>query len=395
MFSFRTPLSQHPFMTLLLGSMAILLVLCIISYPGEAFQASLQGLEIWWDIIFPALLPFLVLSEMLYAYGLVHGLGIILDPLMRLLFRIPGIGGWVWSVGWTAGYPAGAKAVIQLRKQQSLSRKEAECLLSLSHTSSPIFIIAVIGTGFMQQTTLGFIITIVHWVSAIATTLLLQFIDYFRPESEIIQANNRMPITSPRSFYRCMFHEIESAQYRDGRSFGKLLGDSVSTAVQTLMMMGGYMMIFSVIIQAVATVIPHEIGKLVLNGLLEVNLGTYMLSSTPFHSSMFQAALIGAIIGWSGLSTHLHVHSLIKETDLRFSRFLLSRLLHAISAFLLTYALWIPLQPLLHRSNEAMAAMYTVPTYYPSYFEQLPYGKQKALYSQLYMRVAPSFGISL
>lgn len=358
MFSFRTPLSQHPLMTLLMGSVAVLLIMCMISYPDKAFQASLHGLKIWWNILFPALFPFLVLSEMVYAYGLVHGLGVVLNPLMQLLFRIPGVGGWAWSIGWTAGYPAGAKAITQLRKQQSLSRKEAERLLSLSHASNPIFIIAVIGVGFMQQTTLGLIIAIIHWASAVVTTLLLRFIDYLCPEPKIVQASKQMPIAPRRPFYRSILDEIECAQRRDGRSFGKLLGESVSTAVQTLMMVGGYMMIFSVVIQVMRIAIPQEIGKLVINGLLEVNLGTYMLSSTAFHSPTFQTALIGAVMGWSGLSTHLQVHGLIKETDLRFSHFLLSRLLHAVSAFLLTYILWTPLHALLHSSNESMSTLY-------------------------------------
>lgn len=81
------------------GGSAVLLVLCIIAYPDKSFQASLQGLKVWWTIIFPALLPFLILSEMLKAYGWVHGIGVLLDPFMRTLFQLPGIGGWAWSVG--------------------------------------------------------------------------------------------------------------------------------------------------------------------------------------------------------------------------------------------------------------------------------------------------------
>ncbi|NRG00533.1 nucleoside recognition domain-containing protein, partial [Paenibacillus dendritiformis] len=129
MFSSRTSPASQRLSTLIMGGSAVLLVLCIIAYPDKSFQASLQGLKVWWTIIFPALLPFLILSEMLKAYGWVHGIGVLLDPFMRTLFRLPGIGGWAWSVGWTAGYPAGAEAVVRLRKDNELSRLEAERLL--------------------------------------------------------------------------------------------------------------------------------------------------------------------------------------------------------------------------------------------------------------------------
>ncbi|WP_019424928.1 nucleoside recognition domain-containing protein [Paenibacillus sp. OSY-SE] len=360
MFSFRSSVTQHPLFTLVMGGTAVLLVLCIVSYPDQAFQASLQGLKVWWNIIFPALLPFLVLSEILIAYGFVHGLGVLLDPLMRVLFRLPGVGGWAWSVGWTAGYPAGAEAVIRLRKQQALTRREAERLLGLSHASSPIFMIAVVGVGFVQQAEVGLIIAIVHWASAILAMFILRSTDAFHPEPKSVSVSElrrskRLP------FYRRMLDAMELAHRQDGRPFGKLLGDAVTSAVQTLMMIGGYMMIFSVIIRVLRIAIPQELGSFMLNGLLEVNLGAYTFGSAAFQSTLFQTALLGAVIAWSGVSAHMQVHSLMKGTDLRYMRFLASRIVHAVAAYLLTYVLWWPLQALFHDSDSALSAFETLP----------------------------------
>lgn len=44
--------------TVLLGLGAILLVLAVVASPEKVFQASTQGLKLWWNIIFPAMLPF-------------------------------------------------------------------------------------------------------------------------------------------------------------------------------------------------------------------------------------------------------------------------------------------------------------------------------------------------
>lgn len=42
-----------------------LLIFCILMalYPAETWHAGVRGLSIWWDVLFPSLFPFLVLSE--------------------------------------------------------------------------------------------------------------------------------------------------------------------------------------------------------------------------------------------------------------------------------------------------------------------------------------------
>lgn len=355
MFSFRTSPASQRLSTFIMGGSAVLLVLCIIAYPEKSFQASLQGLKVWWTIIFPALLPFLILSEMLKAYGWVHGIGILLDSFMRTLFRLPGIGGWAWSVGWTAGYPAGAEAVVRLRRDNALSRLEAERLLDLTHAASPIFMIAVVGVGFLQQAELGLVIAVVHWVSSLCMMVIVRWVGAFHPAAERLPIRRTAP-DAPKPLWKRMLQAMELAHRQDGRAFGRLLGDSVTSSVQTLMMIGGYIMMFSVIVQVLRLAVPQEFGAYVLNGLFEVNLGAYSLGSAAFHSPLFQTALIGAVIAWSGISTHLQVHSLTRGTDLRYSRFFLTRLLHAGSAFLLTFVLWHPLHSLLRLAPPEQAA---------------------------------------
>ena len=65
-----------------------LLVLCflMVLFPAETWHASVRGLSIWWDVLFPSLFPFLVLSELLLGFGIVHFLGTLLNPLMRPCF---------------------------------------------------------------------------------------------------------------------------------------------------------------------------------------------------------------------------------------------------------------------------------------------------------------------
>ncbi|WP_051217490.1 nucleoside recognition domain-containing protein [Paenibacillus assamensis] len=365
---------QHPLYTLFVGASVVLLVVSIMLYPTAAFQASLQGLQVWWTIIFPALLPFLVLSHLLSALGWVHALGVVLEPIMRLLIRVPGVGGWAWALGWTAGYPAGAEVIANLRQQQSVSRREGERLLALAHVSNPVFLVAVVGVGFMKQADVGLLLACIHWITALLTAVFLRIVDGRNKvytitsfkcvsrsttvEADQHSTSERTAAPSPKqSFPQRIFNSMEQARQMDGRPIGRLLGEAVSSAVQTLMMIGGYMMMFSVLIQVARLALPSTLGNLLMNGLLEVNLGAFTISSTSFSSPEFQAALVSAVLAWSGISSHLQVHSLIKQTDLRYWRFFAARLLHALLAFICTYVCWKPLLALF-RSTAAVAPVW-------------------------------------
>lgn len=45
--------------TLIMSSSAIIIAISIIIYPKETYMASVNGLKMWWDVVFPSLMPFL------------------------------------------------------------------------------------------------------------------------------------------------------------------------------------------------------------------------------------------------------------------------------------------------------------------------------------------------
>lgn len=350
--------------TLLLGVLAAALVISIIAFPDRAFAASLQGLTVWWKYVFPALLPFLILSEVLMGFGVVHALGTLLEPLMRGLFRIPGIGGWALALGGTVGLPSGAKATATLSKQGLLSRSEAERLLAVSHLSSPVFVVTVVGVGFLGSARLGLVLAAVHIAAALAVGVTLRF----RRDRDARAEDGSLPPTVPQPIPQLAPQKpqplilraltaMHDAHTMDGRAFGKLLGDSVTSSVQTLMMIGGFMIIFSVMVQIIdisqlVALAQHAAAYLLrsdefrdavrssFSGLLEIHLGTYSFGQMSGLTGAPLAAAIAALLGWGGLSSHLQAKSLVNDARLRYLPFLAARFLHAAYSCILTYALW-------------------------------------------------------
>lgn len=341
--------TENRIFTLLLGMLAAILVICIVLFPRESFDASLQGLNIWWKIIFPSLLPFLILSEIAIAYGFLHFFGVIIEPFMRSIFRLPGISGPIMAIGCTVGFPTGAKLTSKLREQKLIGRKEGESLLALSHIGSPVLIVNIVAVGFFHNAKLGLFMIIIQWISLIIVGILMS----------LTLSQTSIQSSHSSGMLRRSFEAMNEAHAKDGRTFGKLLGDAVSSSVNTLMMIGGYIMIFSVIIKIMTlsqisnlfyallnSVIPEEMFQSFVSGLFEVHLGSYMISQSEPTITVWQIAFVGCFLAWSGFSLHAQVKSLIHHTDLRYSRFLAARLLHSLFVLWLTFWLWGPFQQL-------------------------------------------------
>ena len=161
--------------TLCLAIIAVIITVSVIIYPDIAFDAAIEGLDLWFNIVFPALLPFFIGSQLLMGLGVVHFMGILLEPFMRPLFNVPGTGSFVLAMGLASGYPIGAMLTGKLRKQNLLNKAEAERLISFTNTADPLFMVGAVAIGMFHNQSLGSIISISHYMSCLILGLMLRF----------------------------------------------------------------------------------------------------------------------------------------------------------------------------------------------------------------------------
>ncbi|KOR90057.1 nucleoside recognition domain-containing protein [Paenibacillus solani] len=336
--------------TLLVGAFAFLLVLAVVSAPEPAFKATLEALKLWWNIVFPALLPFLVLVEILIAYGWAHGVGVLLDPLMKKIFKLPGTGGWVLITGMTAGFPAGAQAASGMYKQGELQAMDAGRLAALSHFCNPMTILVVIGTGLLHQPQIGYLLLIVHWGSGLLAAWFIRLFGKPAPSTDkqvsTTAYNKVRSKQAQRSILMRAATAARDAHRRDGRSFGKLLGESVTRSVQTLMMTGGYILFFAILTRVLTSYPLSQFPPYLVSGILEIHLAAQSISSSAFSSVTLQLAVLSAALAWSGVSAQLQSLSMMRETGLSWHFFMIKRALHSFFAFVITILLWKPVSAL-------------------------------------------------
>ena len=142
-------------------------------WPSETYQGALYGLELWATILVPSLLPFFIIAEIILGLGIVRALGILLEPLMRPVFNLPGSASFVVLMGFTAGFPMGAVLTKRLVEENLCSIREAERLVAFTNNSSVAFILAAVATGLFHDPLLGIILAIAHYLSNLLVGIVL------------------------------------------------------------------------------------------------------------------------------------------------------------------------------------------------------------------------------
>lgn len=354
---------RHWSTTLVAALFAALFGLMLI-YPGEGWKAAMEGVSIWWDILFPALFPFFVISELMLGFGIVHFFGTLLDPLMRPLFRVPGIGGFVLAMGFASGYPVGARLTSQLWDQRLVTRDEGERLVAFTTSSDPIFLIGAVSVGFFHDVSLAVILGVAHYGASLVIGFLMRF--HGSRQSFVAPLQPLKGKAGPGLTWRALA-AMHQARIRDGRAFGIMLTDAVQSSLRLILVVGGLVVFFCVILEMMSIThvmsrladaiawllrgvgLPRELAQPFINGLAEVTLGARSAADAGAHVLLpHKVAAAAFILSWGGLCVHAQIVSLLNRTNLRYGPFVASRAIHAILATLLVYMLWTPLQPLRH-----------------------------------------------
>ncbi|WP_371809564.1 sporulation integral membrane protein YlbJ [Halobacillus sp. Marseille-Q1614] len=334
--------------------------------PGVALEASKQGLELWWTIVFPSLLPFFIIAELLFGFGIVHGVGMLSERLMRPLFNVPGSGGFVWIMGMASGYPAGAKWTRELRLSGQVSRVEAERLVSFTNASSPLFILSAVAVGFFGDPSLGILFAAGHYGGSILVGIAMRFYGY--------KDNQTRSVSRSFSIKQAVL-EVHKARLQDGRPLGHLLGEAVTKSVQTLLLIGGFIMLFSVLTQLIregvtfhylsfflkVLNIDEQLHMAIISGIFELTTGIGAVTSTT-APLLTQILLVSFMLGFHGFSIQAQIASILSDTDIRFMPYLWARLLHGVTACLLV--------TILYYTTDAAAGHSLAVSYQPEYYKQ-------------------------
>lgn len=298
-------------------SLLILCLICILTNPSEIMKASIFSLEIWRNNIFPSLFPFFILSDFLINYGFVNILGKILKQPMKKLFHLSSNCAFVFVMSIFSGFPSSAKYIARLYQEKQISWEEANNLICFTHFSNPLFIMGTV-FSLLNDYKICIYILLSHYISNIIIGI------FYKEEYS---------------------NSINKELYIKRKPFIVVFKESIENTIHTLIYILGTMTVFLTITTIIFTYIDIDVfSSSILRGLLEITQGIKYVSSLSI-SSYLKGLIITGFLSFGGICIHMQVLGIIKEVKIKYSRYLFSRVLHALIAIIIYFVLVSVLQP--------------------------------------------------
>ena len=305
-------------------------ILCLVIFSSTNLPSAKEGLLLWANSVVPTLFPFFVATELLNHTNFIPMIGKHLNKFMRPIFKVPGEGAYAFLMGLISGYPVGAKIVCHLRENGLCTKDEGERMLAFTNNSGPLFIVGTVGISLFKNQTIGIILLVTHILACITVGILFGFM------------KKKDKIKWDR-------YSVDTTQ-KDNKTLGGILGESIKNAISTILIIGGFVVIFSIIISILnnsrileiiskmASPIATNIGintefvKPILAGLIELTNGVKLVSESSIVNHNLSIILSAFLLGFGGISVLLQVSSIVAKTDLSMKKYVIGKLLQGVIA---------------------------------------------------------------
>lgn len=246
-----------------------------------------------------------------------------------------GCGAYSLIMGIISGYPIGAKIVSKFREDNLCTVSEAERLLAFTNNSGPLFIIGTVGITMFGNTTIGILLFITHLLASISVGIVFRFWKYKDKPSYSNSNFKNSNINNTVSFF----------------NLGEILSKSILSAINTVIVIGGFVVLFSVILSILVNSkilnlssnvllpilelfgIPNlAFANSFLSGLIELTNGVKLISSIAYKEISVNIAICSFLLGFGGLSILLQVLSITSKSDISIKPYIIGKFLHACFA---------------------------------------------------------------
>jgi sporulation integral membrane protein YlbJ len=254
---------------------SVIFMITLVLYSKSNLQAAKEGLFLWANNVVPSLFPFFVATEILCSTNVINVIGKILEKPVKKIFNVPGQGAVALCMGIISGYPTGAKIVSNFKENNICTKEEAERLLAFTNNSGPLFIIGTVGISLFGDVKIGYMLLLIHIISCIIVGLIFRNWKKYAVGSSnfsIIEKNKR------------------TISFGD---LGEIIGNSIKHSIVTILNIGGFVVIFSVIISILKSSgffeiisnlfecfnLSGDLASAVISGILELTNGVFCIKN--------------------------------------------------------------------------------------------------------------------
>ena len=272
-----------------------------------------NAFEIWKNNVFPSILPFFIISSLLINYGFVELASFILKPLMKL-FGINSDVSFIFIMSMLSGFPSSSKYVKDLYLDNRISKDDAAKSLMFTHFSNPLFILGTLGKLLNKKASL--IILLSHYLGNIFIGIIFRKYNY-----SYNNTNNKLV-------------------FNKSNNIGSVLSKSIKDSIDTLLLILGSISIFSFLITIINKVfIFNSFTLSIISGLLEITNGSNNLSLLAIPIK-YKVVISSMILSFGGLAIHVQIKSILSDTDIKYTPYLISRIIHSLISGVIAFILY-------------------------------------------------------
>lgn len=298
------------------GIFVTALFAAMLIFPQAVFSGAEEGLLLWFQIIFPTLFPFLVVTSLLLSSGGLNLITRLFGGLFRRIFRVTQNGAFAVLAGFLCGYPMGAKVTADLLRAEKISDREARYLISFCNNTSPVFIV-----NFIVWKTFGDErLMLPTLLILIGSPVLMSFI--FRR----IYLKGRHPFPEPSA----------ALKEKKTRFDFSVLDSCMMNSFEAIVKVGGYIILFSVLLSLLEELSGQKSILMAAAPALEVTNGILLLSSSVSDPGLRYAAVLG-LTSFGGLCSAAQTQCMLEGTGLSVIPYIIQKLTTAAAASLLSF----------------------------------------------------------
>lgn len=287
----------------ILPAVPILCLIVMLSFPALSFTGAKNGLLLWFNVVLPTLMPFMLCSSLIVAWGGVSVLTRPFAPLLTLL-GLSEHGSYAFLTGLLCGYPMGAKTTADFIRMGKLDLREGKRLLAISSFPSPMFL-----AGYVRS-------------------LLPAGVSFAAAAAAIYLPIPIMALLSAAVYRKTIPGHASSDRSQTCESASPSFEASLMNVLETMVKIGGYIMLFSILLLFINFFLPKNITFVpVFLGFIEMTTGIEEISGRLSGSGAAAAILSSAAFG--GLSGAAQTGTVIKNAGLSIRHYILWKLLHA------------------------------------------------------------------
>ena len=305
---------------------SILIILFFVNLK-VSMASAIDGCKLWFKAMVPTLFPFLVICNLLISYDGISLYSKILGPFLCKPLGLSKVCSFPLAASFLCGYPLGAKYCTDIYDLGYIEKKEYFRLLNIASNCGPLFIIGSVGAAMLGNATFGYLLLIANYLSLI-------FIGLFTRKHISTPLSNSSQLSSPKI------------------NFGQALKNAIDNAITTTIQVGGFIVIFSVIIGIIknnASIsiifknlesflnLPKDSLYALFLGSIEITNGCNIIANTTL-SIQLKLSIISFLCSFSGLSIIAQVGSFISKHNVSMIKYTLLKLVQGIISFLITFA---------------------------------------------------------